>query len=93
MIHHNIEICNHKKEGSDSFQVLSMHADNFSGQNKNRYVLFYLYCRFLSVSNEQITLRFLASGHTQNRFDGAFGLAKRRLRQKKMNSRQKICLK
>ena len=39
------------------------HADNCSGQNKNRYVMQYLAWHVLSGLNKSITLSFLFVGH------------------------------
>ena len=44
---------------------LHLHADNCSGQNKNRYVMQYLAWRVLSGLNKYITLSFLIVGHTK----------------------------
>ena len=42
---------------------LHLHADNCSGQNKNRHVMQYLAWRVLSGLNKSITLSFLIVGH------------------------------
>ena len=42
---------------------LHLHADNCSGQNKNRFVMQYLAWRVLVGLNETITLSFLVVGH------------------------------
>ena len=42
-----------------------LHADNCSGQNKNRHVIAYLMWRVLTGRHKQITLSFLIVGHTK----------------------------
>lgn len=59
---------------------LKMHADNCAGQNKNRFVLFYLCWRTLVGLNEEVMLTFMVAGHTKNVVDGAFGHIKRKLK-------------
>lgn len=59
---------------------LHLHADNCAGQNKNRFVLFYLAWRCMKRFESNITLRFLVAGHTKNACDAAFGHVKRRLK-------------
>ena len=55
---------------------LHLHADNCSGQNKNRYVMQYLAWRVMSGLNKSITLSFLIVGHTKFSPDWCFGLFK-----------------
>ena len=59
---------------------LHLHADNCSGQNKNRYVMQYLAWRVLSGLNRSITLSFLIVGHTKFSPDWCFGLFKQAYR-------------
>ena len=59
---------------------LHFHADNCSGQNKNRYVMQYLAWRVLSGLNKSITLSFLIVGHTKFSPDWCFGLFKQAYR-------------
>ena len=54
-----------------------LHADNCSGQNKNRCVIAYLMWRVLTGHHKQITLSFLIVGHTKFSPDTCFGLIKR----------------
>ena len=54
-----------------------LHADNCSGQNKNRHVIAYLMWRILTGRHKQITLSFLIVGHTKFSPDTCFGLIKR----------------
>ena len=54
-----------------------LHADNCSGQNKNRHVIAYLMWRVLTGRHKQITLSFLIVGHTKFSPDTCFGLIKR----------------
>lgn len=54
-----------------------LHADNCSGQNKNRHVIAYLMWRVLTSRHKQITLSFLIVGHTKFSPDTCFGMIKR----------------
>ena len=56
---------------------LHLHADNCSGQNKNRYMMAYLLWRVMAGLNEEITISFLLVGHTKFAPDWGFGLFKR----------------
>ena len=63
---------------------LHFHADNCSGQNKNRYVMQYLAWRILCGLNKKITLSFLIVGHTKFSPDWCFGLFKQLYRRTKI---------
>ena len=63
---------------------LHLHADNCSGQNKNRYVMQYLAWHILSGLNKSITLSFLIVGHTKFSPDWCFGLFKQLYRRTKI---------
>ena len=54
-----------------------LHADNCSGQNKNRHVIAYLMWKVLTGRHKQITLSFLIVGHTKFSPDTCFGMIKR----------------
>ena len=58
-----------------------MHADNCSGQNKNKTLLSYLAWRVICGLHESMSLSFMIVGHTRCLVDGHFGLLKRRYRQ------------
>ena len=45
--------------------IAELHCDNCSGQNKNRYVLWYLAWRVAIGLHQSITLNFLVAGRTQ----------------------------
>ena len=51
-------------------------ADNCTGQNKNRYMMYYLAWRVLADLHDEITMSFLPVGHTKFVPDWCFGLAK-----------------
>ncbi|KAI4799131.1 hypothetical protein KUCAC02_017886 [Chaenocephalus aceratus] len=53
-----------------------LHCDNCSGQNKNRYLLWYLAWRCMVGLHEDISLNFLIAGHTTFAPDWCFGLFK-----------------
>lgn len=80
MLHHVLSRPTASLDVGHSARHLKLHADNCSGQNKNRFVLWYLCWRVFCGLNDQIDLYFLISGHTKNVCDGAFGLVKRQLR-------------
>ena len=63
---------------------LLLHADNCSGQNKNRFVMQYLAWRVLAGLNKSITLSFLIVGHTKFSPDWCFGLFKQVYRRSKI---------
>ena len=76
MLHHSIS--EHKKKYVR--KSLKLSADNCAGQNKNRFVLFYLASRIIAGFEDSITLCFLVAGHTKNVCDGAFGTIKNALK-------------
>ena len=41
-----------------------LHANNHTGQNKNRFMMYYLAWRVLAGFHDEITLSFLLVGHT-----------------------------
>lgn len=55
-------------------------ADNCSGQNKNRFMVWYFLMRVVLSYEDSIELCFLIAGHTKNNVDGAFGYIKRELK-------------
>ena len=57
---------------------VELHCDNCSGQNKNRYMLWYLCWRVVCGYHTSVALHFMVSGHTKFAPDGNFGLIKRR---------------
>ena len=56
------------------------HADNCSGQNKNRYMMYYLMWRVLTGKHREIILSFLPVGHTKFFPDAGFGMLKRKFK-------------
>ena len=55
-----------------------LHCDNCAGQNKNRFLLWYLCWRTLKGLHQTITLNFLLAGHTKFSPDLGFGLFKKK---------------
>lgn len=55
---------------------VSLHADNCTGQNKNRFLLFYLAWRTMVGLHTKISFSFMVPGHTKFRPDAYFGLFK-----------------
>ena len=54
-----------------------LHADNFSGQNKNNYFLWYLAWRIATELHQSIKYSFLIAGHTKFGPDRCFGILKK----------------
>ena len=63
-----------------------LHADNCTGQNKNRFMMYYLAWRVLVGLHDEITLSFLLVGHTKFAPDWCFGLAKQCFRKTNVSS-------
>ena len=63
-----------------------LHADNCTGQNKNRFMMYYLAWRVLAGLHDEITLSFLLVGHTKFAPDWCFGLAKQCYRKTNVSS-------
>lgn len=55
---------------------LSLNADSCSGQNKNRFVFFYLMWRVIIGLNTAIKLCFMVPEHTKSTVDDLFGVFK-----------------
>ena len=55
---------------------VDLHCDNCSGQNKNRFVMWYCAWRVATGLHKSITLNFLVVGHTKFFPDSCFGLLK-----------------
>ena len=62
-----------------------LHCDNCSGQNKNRFMLWYLLWRCYRGLHEEITLNFLVTGHTKFAPDWCFGLFKQAFRRSRVS--------
>lgn len=63
-----------------------LHADNCTGQNKNRFMIYYLMWRVMTGLHEEITLSFLLVGHTKFGPDWCFGLFKQLYKKVKVGS-------
>ena len=63
-----------------------LHCDNCSGQNKNRFVLWYCAWRVAIGLHQSISLNFLVVGHTKFFPDGCFGLLKRAFKRHAISS-------
>lgn len=63
-------------------ETLLLSADNCGGQNKNRFVLWYLSWVVCIGREKRVELDFMIPGHTKNVCDGRFGLVKRLLRRR-----------
>ncbi len=60
--------------------TVHLHCDNCSGQNKNRFVLWYMLWRCMSGLHQSIQMHFMVVGHTKFAPDWCFGLFKQRYR-------------
>ena len=69
---------------------VKLHADNYSGQNKNSCMMWYMMWRVLTGRHMTITLSFLLTGHTKFSCDWCFGLVKRLYRKTKVDCLQDI---
>jgi len=65
---------------------LHLHCDNCSGQNKNKFMLWYLCWRIICKLHRSATLNFMISGHTKFAPDWCFGLLKQRYRRTAVSS-------
>ena len=63
-----------------------LHADNYTGQNKNNCMMQYLVWCMITNRHTSITLSFLPVGHTKFAPDWRFGLFKRIYRRTKVES-------
>ena len=80
MLHHFFECHGHGES------KVHLHADNCTGQNKNRFMMFYLMWRVLVGLHKEITISFLFVGHTKFSPDWCFGLFKQLYRKTKVGS-------
>ena len=84
MFHHFLQ---HHAFGESSIHI---HADNCSGQNKNRFMMQYLMWRVHVGLNMEIKMSFLLVGHTKFAPDCCFGLFKRLFRKTKVGCLEDI---
>ena len=68
------------------FNQVHLHCDNCAGQNKNKFMLWYLAWRVASGLHEVITLNFMVKGHTKFLPDSGFGLLKQEFRRSEVSS-------
>ena len=61
-------------------ESVTLHCDNCSGQNKNRYMLFYFIWRTMRGLHRNINLNSMVVGHTKFAPDWCFGLLKQKYR-------------
>ncbi len=59
---------------------VNLHANNCSGQNKNRFMMWYLCWRTPHSKHSSIAIHFLITGHTKFAPDWCFGLLKQKYR-------------
>ena len=80
MLHHFFE---HHGFGES---IAHLHADNCTGQNKNRFVMLYCMWRVQAGLHKEITMSFLLVGHTKFSPDWCFGLFKQLYRKTNVGS-------
>ena len=61
-------------------QFLVLHCDNGSGQNKNKFLMWYMMWRVIHGLHDKISVNFMISGHTKFAPDWSFGLLKQNFR-------------
>ena len=67
-------------------KALHLHCDNCSGQNKNKFMLWYLCWRVICKLHQSVSLNFMISGHTKFAPDWCFGLLKQRYRRSEVST-------
>ena len=72
------------KYGLKERQV-DLHCDNCAGQNKNRFMLWYLCWRTLHGHHKSVSLHFMVPGHTKFAPDACFGLIKKKFSVSEVN--------
>lgn len=68
-----------------------LHCDNCSGQNKNKYMLWYLAWRVMTGLHASVTMNFMVAGHTKFAPDWCFGLLKQCFRRTSVSCLQDLC--
>ena len=72
-------------------KTVHLHCDNCSGQNKNRYVLWYFLWRVMRGLHTEVTMNFMPAGHTKFAPYWCFGLLKRHFRQVEISCLNDLC--
>ena len=72
-------------------KTVHLHCDNCSGQNKNRYVLWYFLWRVMRGLHTEVTMNFMPAVHTKFAPDWCFGLLKRRFRRAEVSCLNDLC--
>ena len=75
LLHHYLQTY---LESNDQKQ-LKFHADSCGGQNKNKYVFYYMLWRVIMGLNDRLELSFMLPGHTKSAPDAGFGCLKESL--------------
>ena len=78
MLHHFFSIYGFEERS------VHLHADNSVGQDKNRFVMYYLMWRVMSGLHDNATISFLPVGYTKFAPDLWFGLTKQCFRKTKI---------
>ena len=75
-----LSMLHHYLDTNAADKSLHFHADNCTGQNKNKTVLGYLAWRCATGLSEQMELSFMRVGHMCTGMDNYLGLSKQRWR-------------
>jgi hypothetical protein len=67
-----------------------LHCDNCSGQNKNKFLVWYFLWRTLHGLHRTVTVNFMITGHTKFAPDQCFGLVKQEFRRTEVSSLQEM---
>ncbi|XP_070173725.1 uncharacterized protein [Littorina saxatilis] len=70
---------------------MELHCDNCSGQNKNKFLMWYLAWRVMRNLHSEITVNFMPAGHTKFAPDWCFGLLKRRFKLSEVHCLNDFC--
>ena len=70
---------------------VDLHCDNCSGQNKNKFMLWYLAWRVVRGLHTSTTIHFMPAGHTKYAPDWCFGLLKKRFKRCEVHCLADLC--
>ena len=71
-------------------QHVDIHCDNCSGQNKNKYMMWYFCWRVINTYHTSAAVHFMVPGHTKFAPDQCFGLLKQKFQRTEVNSMDDI---
>lgn len=80
MVHHYL------RKQCSSAKIISMHADNCVGQNKNKSVMAFICWYVMHGYAEEVIISFMRVGHTRCSVDAKFGRLKQQFRNSEVDS-------